>query len=1530
MQFKKRSTIGIIIGIIPLLLFFFFKLLTGSISAQTISLVSPNPQTVRVYEKYELKFNVNTASNYPFFQYDENPPSGIAPRIGVSVEGVFTAPSGQILRQPAFYTTEVSKVGTGSSMYFEETSNKYWVIRFSPQEIGTYQVSVSVQDASGITSQQIGTFNATAPNKDGFIKVSSSDPRYFEFTNGRIYWPIGPAWNTNNDYSKYKDTGQNLERVWMGGFGAYSTNFARWISSAERHGNEGIATRLNYAEHLPGHELSYEIFYPEGFRIWIPRWQNDAFAPRFKANTTYQVKLVLKSVNIAGPNNSSYPYGLVARAHNFLSHETAILETENTLRSSPIILGHVNSNQDWRTINTTFTTGSSVYTDVSLYLDNVTAGQVYIDEFSIKEVLPGGGVGGEKIRNPSADLHTYVDPRAAAFFDWQVEEGEKNGVFFKYVVHDKNDWIQNHLNAQGQFVSSDQDGGYYQEENTKARWLLRQWYRYLIGRWGYSTAIQSWELNNEGPPNEDPPGSGSAPHWRTAQAFAKFMHDEDSHPHLATTSLWCCWRPKLWENEILFPDIDYADVHDYSNNSALTEYSGKAATTNDEANWVIETGAMVAEDAIGKPILAGETGLTASSGAPVAELQQANSGVWYHNMLWTELAAGFVFKPNYWWQEHINFIEKEQISTPFNLFIGNLDLNKGGYVDAGATSANSGLRIVGQKNTSKGKAVLWIQNKNHTWKNVFDGTVITPISDSVNTPGLAANTDYKVEFWDTYLGTASVQTIKSASDGTFSIPVSNLTTDIAVKIGDFSTTSSGIRGDANSDGKVDNLDYNIWLSSYTKFTAAGSVEGDFDVNGVVDGIDYTIWFNNYGGVASPTPTTAVSTPTPSPTSTPGPTIAPAVPGEWTQHGHDAQHTNYTDQIITPPWRWKWSWNGPDASGNTVPGKFSIPINVQPVTGGGRVYVAAGDKGVFALAEADGSEVWNANPGGNMNSTVAYDSETSSVFSLSANGTLYKFNSGSGSVTGQFATGSTNELPLPPAIAGSRVYISMGNSVYAIDKNTMQQIWQYNAGSQVDTPPAYSSGKNVVVAVSQDLFVHGINVSDGTRRWRVKPTTRTGGSIGTSNNKSIAEAAYGWPVIAEAHGYVMVKYRLDWNSLWTWSPWPTDNASIRTNLTTTPGEQVLFVMKLEDGSVPFIANVGNGSWGDNNYLPMGPQPVVKRFSDGTEVAYMAIRGDSRYDGRWDSHFGELILDNSLPNWQEGQVRWIQYGNWGWPLVSNHDFPPTDEHPFLSMAGNYLFGGHWALGLSLQINNRDGSLGTYQSPITSSALPHFVSSTSVVAYTSKHYSPNMIAATGGGTDWRPVPYGFYIYNDSVGRIWDEYWGGYSVWVVSNNQVYYRSPDGAIIALEAGDPLASTPKEKVQEVLAGITNFIGGLFAPVVPQSLGAQDTAFSEVISYEKASEFSGKTGTVEGEVKTIFNNGKSVLLGFADPHVGVFKIQILKKDWKNFGEGFGAEMGEDKESLYRQGQRVQVTGKIEWYQGDPVIYVTTPFQIKIVK
>ncbi len=739
---------------------------------------------VRVYEKYEVRFSINTAADYPFFEYDESPPPGVLPRIGITVEGIFTTPSGQLLRQPAFYTTEVARIGSGANMYFVETNRSYWVLRFSPQEPGQYQVALSAQDATGSSTVAVGNFTAAAPVRKGFIQVSRADPRYFEFSNGDIFWPIGPAWADNAstnpnarsmDYTQYKNTGQNLERPWMGGQGAYSTNWARWISSAERHGNEGIMSRLNFREKYPGHELSYEIFYPAGFRIWIPQWGNEIFAPRIKPNTTYQVSLALKTANISGPRNGAYPYGFVIKLHDFLSHEENISVTENALRNKPEIIEHISSNQDWRTINTTFTTPANVGSDISLYLDNVTNGNVYIDRFSMKEVLPDGSLGGELIRNPVADLHTYVDPRAAAFFDWQVEQGEQNGVFFKYVVHDKNDWIQNHLLANGQWA--EQGDGYYQPENSKARWLLRQWYRYLAARWGYSTAIHSWELNNEGPPNADPPGSGTAPHWVTAQAFARYMHQIDSHPHLASTSFWCCWRPEFWGNQTSYADIDYADIHEYTGNPEVVNQS----YANDLAAFIGQIGQAVLADNVRKPVMLGEHGISVNGWEIVPELQQPNPGLWYHNMLWSGLHPGAVTAPNYWFSEHLSYIYREQISPPFDQFVSTLDLNKGGYGSLGASVSNPRLRVFGQKNLAKNQAHLWIQNSDHTWRQVMAGAISA--QSGAITFSMNPNTEYTIEWWNTSSGGVERrQSLRSTAAGDLALSVTNLTDDVAVKI----------------------------------------------------------------------------------------------------------------------------------------------------------------------------------------------------------------------------------------------------------------------------------------------------------------------------------------------------------------------------------------------------------------------------------------------------------------------------------------------------------------------------------------------------------------------------------------------------------------------------------------------------------------------------------------------------------------------------------------------------------------------------
>ena len=553
-------------------------------------------------------------------------------------------------------------------------------------------------------------------------------------------------------------------------------------------------------------------------------------------------------------------------------------------------------------------------------------------------------------------------------------------------------------------------------------------------------------------------------------------------------------------------------------------------------------------------------------------------------------------------------------------------------------------------------------------------------------------------------------------------------------------------------------------------------------------------------VESSTPTPTI-TPFPSPTPTSTRISLPIQTDEWIQHAHDAQRTSYTDQVVSPPWRWKWSWNGPNQTGGIINGKFSLPRNVQPVTGGGRVYIAAGSRGIFALNEEDANSdtfadvAWNATNLGTINSTVAYDPDTNSVFVVSTNGNLYKLNSSDGTISGQFSSGSSSDLPLPPAVISDRVFFSMGDNVYAINKLNMTLIWSYNAGSPVHTPPSYSPSRDRVVVTTQDLYVHAINNSNGSRAWKVKPTVRNGGNFG-SVNTSLAEVMYGWPVVAEVHGYVLVKYRLDWETMWTWSPWPTDNTTIRSNLQSRPDQQALFVLDLDDGSNPFIANVSHGGFGDGGYLPMGPQPVVKKFGDSTEVVYISIRGDDRsQNGRWDSHFGEMVLDgNTIPGLLAGYVRWILYGNYGRHSESNMDFWATDEQVNSIVAGDYLLSGHWIMGQGLKIKNRSAGYGSYTNPILSSPLPHVISSTNQVSYTASYHSTSFMAATAGGVEWRAVPThpdgNFYIYNDSVGRVYDQYWSEYASWVVSNNNIYFLSTDGALIALGSQSGQIPTP--------------------------------------------------------------------------------------------------------------------------------------------
>lgn len=642
----------------------------------------------------------------------------------------------------------------------------------------------------------------------------------------------------------------------------------------------------------------------------------------------------------------------------------------------------------------------------------------------------------------------------------------------------------------------------------------------------------------------------------------------------------------------------------------------------------------------------------------------------------------------------------------------------------------------------------------------------------------------------------------------------------------------------------------------------------------------------------------------------GSVLPPPDPAEWSQHAHDAQRSSFTTQVVEPPWVWKWAWNGPDSAGKVPSNHRRLPRNVQPVTGGGQVYVALGAEGVVALDLETGAEAWMRNPGGSIEATAAYD-DSGSLYVVSTNGTLYRLSASSGDTTGSYALGAPSSHP--PAIAGDRVYVSAGTRVVALARADLSESFTYEAGSVVQTPPAYSATKHRLVVGSEDLYVHAIDTADGTRAWRVKPSVHEPGSP--------FEFTYGWPVIAEAHGLVLMKMRLDWATLWTWSPWPTDNAQIRSNLEANPSQQALHVLDLDDGSVPFIANVGHGGYGDNDYMPMGPQPVVKRFGDGTEVVYTIGRGGGGTDGRWDSQFVELVLDDAISGFQPGYVRFIQYGGEGWG--GTYGMPPTDEQPNPIVSGDQLLAAHWALGLGLRVGERSASYGTYENRISSTPLPHIVAqtSTSAGAYSATHYVDGPF---GLEPDWRGVPLGFYVYYEPADNVYDEFWSTYATWVVSAGHVLFRACDGTIVCLGSAAASGSQTPQSLRLPSGSL---------------LGSHESATPTLrLSVEAARAHVGKLASVEGRIAYLHNNGKNVMIAFQEPHQGSFVINIPKRAWPAFDAlsgsaahgGFGSRLGRNQERRFKPGQVIRATGRIGFYQGDPAIVADDPSAIRVVR
>lgn len=741
------------------------------------------------YEKLELTFDVVTIAQNPQLPYDDNPPPGIEPGIGISVDALFTANDWQTAyTQPAFYYEEFDHQIKSGKDWLYPTGNFVWKVRFSPTQEGDWQFRLRAQDASGIFETPGQSFSVVPSDNKGFVRVSQNDTRYFEFENGETFLGLGynlvfngidwdnPTVVNEPRFQEFQQDGLTFFRFWLSQWGIFTSAWNAWNSPLPSlHAQYIPYANLSFDYAYPGSEVSMGLYWPSSPSMFLGFMKQ---APAVKRNTVYHLSIrYLIPEGLQGPRIQGNPYGFVAKVSGWLGESASEPGT-----GTPVTDYVVESPNDgdgtpqWAWLEGEIQVGERDFLPyLYLALENVGGGaggvEAYIDRVEVREDLGDGQYGPNIVSQPWMAHHLYMDQRNSFALDLVLDLAEEYDIYLKPVILEKNEWLLNHIDYSGEFVGHPSNNNFYGDwrEVTKVRWLQQAWWRYLQARWGYSTNIQSWELLNEGDP-------WNGLHYTLADEFGAYMHQFAPNDHLVSTSFWHSFpRDAFWANPA-YPNIDFADIHKYE------EPTDTALSTQSLGE---QYGALQPGGA-NKPLIRGETGF--GSG-----VLQDTEGIWLHNYIWGLINPSGMYE-HYWYSnEHIvqpaTGNDLRYHYEAYHDFMADIPLNNGNYQDVQAVVTNENIRVWGQKDTVNGRAHIWIQNKNHTWTNVVDGVTILPVSGNVSIQGLSEGT-YIIEWWDIYTGTITAQDhYIVGDDGTLTFAVQSLDRDVGIKVSPYTPDS---------------------------------------------------------------------------------------------------------------------------------------------------------------------------------------------------------------------------------------------------------------------------------------------------------------------------------------------------------------------------------------------------------------------------------------------------------------------------------------------------------------------------------------------------------------------------------------------------------------------------------------------------------------------------------------------------------------------------------------------------------------------
>jgi hypothetical protein len=177
--------------------------------------VAPSAESLPQYEKLELTIDLGATYTNP---YDPDE---------VTLDALFTTPSGKVLSVPGFWMVECQRQVTDGREVMRPAATGSWRVRFAPTEIGRYTWQLKLRDRTGETTGGDGSLTVTAATGPGFVRQSKADPHYLAFDNGQGCFLNGhnlPIYHTKDQLGdaamrKFAAARENFNRWWMCSYG---------------------------------------------------------------------------------------------------------------------------------------------------------------------------------------------------------------------------------------------------------------------------------------------------------------------------------------------------------------------------------------------------------------------------------------------------------------------------------------------------------------------------------------------------------------------------------------------------------------------------------------------------------------------------------------------------------------------------------------------------------------------------------------------------------------------------------------------------------------------------------------------------------------------------------------------------------------------------------------------------------------------------------------------------------------------------------------------------------------------------------------------------------------------------------------------------------------------------------------------------------------------------------------------------------------------------------------------------------------